>query len=105
MFGLAPGEYLDCKLDGIVAMRGFVDVDHRGDDPFQEFPVVTHDNQPASSLGEKALESVQPIEIKVVGRLVEENQVMTREEEGGEGGARPLTTRERPGGQVQEALR
>ena len=86
-------------------MRRLVDVDHGGDDPFQEGPVVTHDHQTAPSPRKEVLETIKPIEVEIVRRLVEQEQIMARQQEGGQRRTCPLPTRERRGRELEQARR
>ena len=57
---------------------------------------MRHDHHAPGELVEEALEPVEPVEVEVVGGLVEEEHVELREQDGGQRGARGLAARQRP---------
>jgi hypothetical protein len=51
---------------------------------------VAHDNRPRPQASDEPLEPVEPVEVEVVGRLVEEEDVVPGQQQRGETGARGL---------------
>ena len=71
-------------------MRPGVDLDDPPDRPVEEGAIVRDDGQPAVEAGQEALEPLQTVEVEVVRRLVEQEQVEAREENRGQAGSRRL---------------
>jgi hypothetical protein len=86
-------------------MRRLVDVDHGVDDAFEKGPVVAHDHQTTPPPRKEVLETVEPVEVEIVRRLVEEEKIVERKQQGGQGRACPLPSRERRGRELEQAGR
>jgi hypothetical protein len=71
-----------------------VDLGDRGDRALEERPVVRHDHQRRVEAEDEPLEPVEPVEVEVVGRLVEQEDVEPGQQKGGELGAGGLSARE-----------
>ena len=56
-------------------IRGFVDDDDVGHDSFEEGPVVAHDDHGPRPVVEEVLEGAERVEVEVVGRLVEQQDI------------------------------
>ena len=85
-----------------------VDLGDRGDRALEERPVVRHHHQRGVEAEDEPLQPVEPVEVEVVGRLVEEEDVEAGQQQGGELGAGGLPAREaghlaveRGGGQAE----
>ncbi len=74
---------------------GQVEFEDLGDGAGEELAVVADDDGAGAQAGHEAFEAVQAVEVEVVGRLVEEEDVVAGEEEGGETGAGGLAAGER----------
>ena len=79
-----------------------VDLEHAGDRAGEERAVVGDDHGAAGALGDEALEPGEAVEVEVVGRLVEQQDVEAAEQDRGQRGARGLAARERDGLQVEQ---
>src|SRR5687768_18472371 len=66
-----------------------------GRDLAQESPVVTHEQHRAVVFLERVLEGLDVLDVEMVGRLVEDEEVRARERHDRERHARPLTAAER----------
>ena len=75
-------------------VRVLVDLGDRGDGAFQERPVVRHDHDRRGQAEDEPFEPVEPVEVEVVGGLVEEEDVEPGQQQRGELGAGGLTTRQ-----------
>src|SRR5258708_1345672 len=75
---------------GAVPLEG----EHVRRDPVEEPAVVADDDDAAAELQERVLERAQRVDVEVVGRLVEEQQIAAALEELGEMDAVALTARE-----------
>ena len=82
--------------------RVLVELEHPGDGAVEEGAVVGHDDDAAGSSSRNALEPVEPGEVEVVGRLVEEEHVEAAEQDRGQRGARRLPTGERARSHVEQ---
>ena len=71
-----------------------VDLDNPVDRAIEECPVVRHDHEPTFEAGYEPLESLQPVEVEIVRRLVETEDVESREQHRGERRPRCFATRE-----------
>ena len=80
-------------LVGCLAVR--VEFEHRGHRPLEEVPVVGDDDHPAPARPHPGLEPVQPLEVEVVGRLVEQGDVEPGQLDGGQGHLGLLPARQR----------
>src|SRR3712207_9561934 len=58
-----------------------VQLDHAGDRPREELAVVADQHHPGTRLLHEALELVEAGQVEVVGRLVQEQDVITRQEQ------------------------
>ena len=90
--------------DGHPAGR-LVDLGDVGGDPGEEAPVVTHERHTGVELRDPRLEAVEPGEVEVVGRFVEQVDVEAREQQRGERRPGGLSSRQRGGPLPQEPLR
>ena len=72
-----------------------VDLEHRGDRALEEGTVVRHDRNATRDRRHELLEAIEPREVEVVGRFVEQEHVEAREEDRSEGHTRGLAARER----------
>jgi hypothetical protein len=79
-----------------------VDLEHAGDRAVQEGAVVGDDDRAAWALGDEALEAGEAVEVQVVGRLVQEEDVEAAEQDRRQGGASGLAAAERRGLQAEE---
>ncbi len=73
----------------------FVDLEHRGDRPLQKRPVVGDRHHAYGQPLEKTLETVEPVEVQVVGRLVEQEHVELRQQDSGHRRPRCFASRQR----------
>ena len=71
-----------------------VDLDHVGDDPFEERPVVADDHHAGAQAEHPRLEPGEAVEVEVVGRLVEQEHVESRQQQRGQRRPRRLTARQ-----------
>ena len=76
------------------AMRPGIDLGDPLDRPVEERAIVRDEREPAVEAGEETLEPVQPVEVEVVRRLVEEEQVEPREQDRGQAGPSRLAAGE-----------
>jgi hypothetical protein len=83
-------------------VRDLVDLEHARDRALEEGAVVGDDHGAARALGDEALQAVEPVEVEVVGRLVEQQHVEAREQDRGQGRARRLPARQRGGLELQQ---
>ena len=65
-----------------------------GDHPVQEVPVVGHDDHGALVGGQEVLEPPERLQVEVVGRLVEEQQVRSQQQQAGQGRPHAPASRE-----------
>ncbi len=80
---------------GILAQHAAVDLDDARDDAVEEPAVVRDEDDRALELvGEEVLEPAASLDVKVIGRLVEKQEIGAREQEPREAEARLLATRE-----------
>ena len=86
-------------------MRPFVQLEHAPDRTVEERAVVRHDDDPRARAGDEALEPVEPLEVEVVGRLVEQEDVEAGEQDCGQSGARGLAPGQRHHRQLQPLRR
>jgi hypothetical protein len=66
---------------------------------------VAHDHQTAAPPRKEVLETIEPVEVEIIRRLVEEKKIVERKQEGGQGRASPLPSRERRGRELEQAGR
>ena len=83
-------------------MAVLVELEHAVDRPVEERAVVRHHDDAAVQLGEERFEQVEPGEVEVVGRFVEEEHVEAGEEDRGEGSPCGLAARHRGHRHVEE---
>ena len=81
-----------------------VDLHHVRDGAFQERSVVTDDHAASAHVGDEPLQPGEPLEVEVVGRLVEQEHVEPREEERRETNASSFATGEHRQPLVQQSL-
>ena len=74
-----------------------VDLDDPGGHPVEEGPIVRDDDEPAGEGADESLQTLEPVEVEIVRRLVETEDVEAREQDGREGRARRLAPRQRRG--------
>ena len=67
----------------------------------EEIPVVGDDDEGVAGVAEKVLQPGEPLEVEVVGRLVEDEQVWVAEQSAGERGPGELAAARRRGRVVQ----
>ncbi|GAA1992516.1 hypothetical protein GCM10009754_84390 [Amycolatopsis minnesotensis] len=79
------------------AVAGRVEVEHRGDDIGEQGAVVAHQHHAARVLAQPVGEVGEPVRVEVVGRLVEQEQVVPRAEQARQ--AHPVALPDRQGGQ------
>ena len=79
-----------------------VELEHARDRALEEGAVVRDDHGAAGALGDEPLQPRQAVEVEVVGRLVEQQDVEAREQDRGQRGARGLAAGERHGLQVEQ---
>ena len=79
-----------------------VELEHARDRALEEGAVVRDDHRAAGPLGDEPLQPRQAVEVEVVGRLVEQQDVEAREQDRGERRARGLAAGERRGLQVEQ---
>jgi hypothetical protein len=72
-----------------------VDLPGAGADGVQEPPVVGHGDEGAAAGGQMAGQPVDRLDVEMVGRLVEDQQVDLRDQQRGERGPATFTTRQR----------
>ena len=72
-----------------------VELEHPRHRALEEGAVVAHDDDAAREFVEERLESFEPGEVEVVGRLVEQEHVEPAEQDRGERGACGLPARQR----------
>ena len=82
-----------------------VDLEHRGRHPLEEGAVVRDDDQPAVAALEERLEQRQPVDVEVVGRLVEEQDVGLGEQDGSQAAPGQLAAGEGRGLAVEQRPR
>ena len=85
----APSALVAGERVGVV-----VDLGDRGDRALEERPIVRHDHQRRVEAEDEPLEPVEAVEVEVVGRLVEQEDVEPRQQQAGELGAGGLAARE-----------
>jgi len=91
--GLSAAERVRLEVGGVAAVeqpcgpRRSVDVQHGGDGAGQELAVVADDDESRSQGRAELLEPLQPGEVQVVGRLVEQEHVVARQQDRGQTGA------------------
>jgi len=68
---------------------GEVELDDARDHPREELAVVGDEHHPSTQAPHEPLEPLQPREVEVVGRLVEQHDVEAAQQQGGEGGSGP----------------
>ena len=106
--GVAGGGRAQLQVAGpaaAVLRRGvgdLVDLEHARDRALEEGAVVRDDHGAAGALGDEALQPCQAVEVEVVGRLVEQQDVEAREQDRGQRGARRLAAGERDGLEVEQ---
>ena len=61
----------------------------------EELSVVAHQHHSAAQFGDETLQPGQPVQVEVIGRLVEQHDVETRQQQRGQTHPRRLPTRER----------
>ena len=81
-----------------------VELDDARDRPSEERAVVADDHNAGVQGVDPALQAIEPIEIEVVGRLVEQVHIEARQQQGGESDPRAFPARQR-GGRLVEQLR
>ena len=79
----------------------FVQLEHSGDGAVEERAVMGDDDDSCARPCHEALQPVEPLEVEVVGRLVEQEDVEAREQDRRESRARSLSSGERPHGQLE----
>ena len=84
-------------------MGVLVELEHRIDRAFEELPVVRDHHHAAPLLVDELLESLEPREVEIVGRLVEQGDVETGEDDRGQRHLRCLPTGEPSGRLLGEA--
>jgi hypothetical protein len=82
-------------------LQAAVDLDHLGDRARQELAVVADQHRRRLQVLHELLEPVEPVDVEVVGRLVEQVGVVARQQQGREAGARGLPAGQRRGRQRQ----
>ena len=109
LLGVALGRRAQLEVAGPAAavLRGrvgdLVDLEHARDRALEEGAVVGDDHGAARALGDEALQPLQAVEVEVVGRLVEQQDVEAREQDRRERGAGGLPAGER--GRLQREQR
>jgi hypothetical protein len=100
---------LHVGLEAAVVERGragrLVEVQDRRHRPRQELAVVRDDDQPGLQAEHELLEPLQAGEVEVVGRLVEQEDVVAREQHAGQRRPRRLAARQRHGLGVEQVQR
>ena len=84
--------------------RVFVELEHARDRALQERAIVTHHDDSTRQRLEEPFEPRQPVEVEIVGRLVEQEHVELAQQHRGQRHARGLTTRERRRRHVEQVL-
>ena len=72
-----------------------IDLDDARRQPLQECPIVGHEHDRAGVLREKFLEPVDGVEVEMVGRLVEQQQIRLRDQRARQQHAAPPAARQR----------
>ena len=72
--GVAAAEQVDLLLRE-------VELQHLGDGPLEELPVVADQRRPGPQPGHELLEPPQTVEVEVVGRLVQQEDVVPAEQQ------------------------
>ncbi len=85
-------------------MLVLVDLEHGRDDPLEEGPVVAHDDDAGVEPGDEGLEPGQPVEVQVVGRLVEQVHVEAAQHGGHQLGPRRLPAGQHRHGPVEDGV-
>jgi hypothetical protein len=80
-----------------------VDLGHGGDGPLEERAVVGHDHERGVEPGDEPLQPVEAVEVEIVGRLVEQEDVEPGEQQPGEPGPGGLPARQPGDRPVEEA--
>jgi hypothetical protein len=83
-------------------VRDLVELEHARDRALQERAVVRDDHRAARPLGDEPLQPGEAVEVEVVGRLVEQQDVEAREQDRGQRRARGLPTGEPDGLPVEQ---
>ena len=76
-------------------LLGQVELDDPGDRPGEELAVVADEHGAGAQPGDEPLQPVQPVEVEVVGRLVEQEDVVAAEQQRGEARAGRLAAGQR----------
>jgi hypothetical protein len=67
---------------GVDLLLGQVELDHPGDRPGQELAVVTDQHRPGPQALHEPLQPFEPVQVEVVGGLVEQKDVIAAEQQG-----------------------
>ena len=101
--GLPPGQLPRFEIGGVAAVeqprgaRRLVDVEHGRDGPGEKLAVVRDDDQARLQRTAELLELLEAGKVEVVGRLVEQEDVVARQQHRGERGPGRLAARQRRG--------
>ena len=104
----APGEVRGVARPGVLAARHVqegappIEFEHLGRDAVEHVTVVGDEHEAAGEVGEPPLEKGDGVEVEVVRRLVEHEQVVLAGEQAGKGHALALPTRQGDGLGVEE---
>ena len=89
-----PFPFLEVRLvaaaEDVDLSLGEVELDDPGDGPGEELPVVADDDDPGPLSPDEGLQPVEAVEVEVVGRLVEEEDVVAGEQQRGQADPRGL---------------
>ncbi len=86
------------------AMCELVDLGDVGHDPIEKSAVVADEQHRGGQRDDPLLEMIEPVEIEVVGRLVEQVHVEPGQQQGGQPRPRRLTARQRGGGLAEQSV-
>ena len=110
LLGVAPGRGplvevgLPAAAEGGAGAAVLVELEDAGDGPFEEGPVVRHHHDDAGEALEERLQPAQPVEVEVVGRLVEQQHVDPGQQDRGQGQPGRLPARQRGGRLVEHRV-
>ena len=100
LVGGAGGAVLRVRA-AVLDELALVEVEHAGDGLVEERDVVAHDEERAAVVAQESHQPLLGVDVEVVGRLVEEEQVAAGEQDAGQLDPAALTTRERVDGHVE----
>ena len=76
-------------------VRELVELDHLGDDTTEELAIVAHQGDSALGGGDEPFEPIEAVEVEVVGRLVEQQDVELRQHQRCQADPRRFAARQR----------